>query len=110
MPNCLEYLLGVAERIIDTHADTQTIQKYYALKEHLKPQLSGESLFTLGSVGDSKSTGSLKKSVARESAKVSRREHSRPSTGKSRDSRTRKGIHTAGIGVFDIQAANSTQQ
>lgn len=34
-PNCLEYLIGVAEKIINSFADPQTAAKYYSLKEQM---------------------------------------------------------------------------
>jgi hypothetical protein len=36
--NCLEYLLGVAEKIIDSYADQAALSKYYKLKESMKYQ------------------------------------------------------------------------
>ena len=35
IPNCQEYLLGVAEKVIDAFADAITLRKYYALKDSL---------------------------------------------------------------------------
>lgn len=35
----LEYLLGVAEAIMKNCADPATMNKYYAIKEHIWPQI-----------------------------------------------------------------------
>ena len=40
IPNCHEYLLKIAEKVIDTFADTTTLHKYYALKDSLTRKYS----------------------------------------------------------------------
>lgn len=92
MNNCLEYLLGVAEKIIVKCADTQTINKYNALKDqvlskyNLQTQNSHISVLS-SDKENNKSVGIMRNSVINKSISISKisNNKSRKSMGKSRE-------------------------